>query len=380
MSDAPQVPAGWYADATDASRIRYWDGRAWTEHTAPVPGGAAPVPGAAPLPGGAAPLPVAEAAARRGVPASTWIVGGVLLVVLLIALITGFGRFLLVLGLIALATGAYVLITRKRSWALLPTTRGAGGAVLAAGLVVAVIGGVVSGASGQPSTPRQASAVVTASAAPAAAAASTAPTAPATPLPTSTPTAAPAPTTAVVPNLVGMKGDQAKAALEALGLNVNWSEAVIIAKNWTVDAQVPAAGTSAVLGAKILLTVSKPGAAAEPATPASAAPAPAAPAVSAEFLSALNKAGSYSANLHMSKAGIYDQLTSEYGEQFSADAAQYAVDNVKADWNANALAKAKDYQESMSMSPEAIRDQLTSDFGEQFTADEADYAIQHLND
>lgn len=115
------------------------------------------------------------------------------------------------------------------------------------------------------------------------------------------------------------------------------------------------------------------------ATPTQAPP-PAAPAVPPEYTSALNKAASYSRLMHMSKAGIYDQLTSEYGEQFSAEAAQYAVDNVQADWNANALAKAKDYQSQMSMSPEAIRDQLTSEYGEKFTQAEADYAIQHLND
>jgi hypothetical protein len=80
----------------------------------------------------------------------------------------------------------------------------------------------------------------------------------------------------------------------------------------------------------------------------------------------------------MSKAGLYDQLTSEYGEQFSAEAAQYAVDNVVADWNANALAKARTYQDDMSMSPAAIHDQLTSEYGEQFTASEADYAIANL--
>ncbi|MGV8897094.1 MAG: Ltp family lipoprotein [Rhodoglobus sp.] len=105
-----------------------------------------------------------------------------------------------------------------------------------------------------------------------------------------------------------------------------------------------------------------------------------APAVPAEYRSALSKATSYSDNLYMSKAGIYNQLTSEYGEKFSPEAAQYGIDNMVADWNANALAKAKTYQESMSMSPEAIRDQLTSEYGEKFTAEEADYAIQHLND
>ena len=82
--------------------------------------------------------------------------------------------------------------------------------------------------------------------------------------------------------------------------------------------------------------------------------------------------------MHMSKRGIYDQLTSEYGERFSKEAAQYAVDNVDTDWNANALEKAKLYQDSMSMSPAAIRDQLTSEYGEQFTAEEAAYAVAHL--
>ena len=99
-----------------------------------------------------------------------------------------------------------------------------------------------------------------------------------------------------------------------------------------------------------------------------------------EYKSALNKAKSYSDTMHMSKAGIYDQLTSEYGEKFSAEAAQYAIDNLNADYNANALAKAKSYQEQMSMSPEAIKDQLISEYGEKFTPEEADYAIQHLND
>lgn len=82
--------------------------------------------------------------------------------------------------------------------------------------------------------------------------------------------------------------------------------------------------------------------------------------------------------MHMSKQGVYDQLTSEYGEQFPADAAQYAVDNVTADWNANALAKAKDYQAQMKMSKSAIYDQLTSEYGEKFTASEAQYAIDNL--
>lgn len=103
-------------------------------------------------------------------------------------------------------------------------------------------------------------------------------------------------------------------------------------------------------------------------------------AVPTEYSNALKKAKQYSDMMHMSKQGLYDQLTSEYGEQFSADAAQYAIDNLEVDYNANALAKAKEYEEQMAMSPSAIYDQLTSDYGEKFTADEAQYAVDHLND
>lgn len=99
-----------------------------------------------------------------------------------------------------------------------------------------------------------------------------------------------------------------------------------------------------------------------------------------EYTNALRKAESYSKTMHMSKQGIYDQLTSEYGEQFPADAAQYAIDNMQADWNANALEKAKSYQKIMSMSKNAIYDQLISEYGEQFTEEEAQYAIDHLDD
>lgn len=95
---------------------------------------------------------------------------------------------------------------------------------------------------------------------------------------------------------------------------------------------------------------------------------------------ALKKAESYSSTMYMSKQRIYKQLTSEYGEGFTAEEAQYAIDNIKANWNANALEKAKSYQDTMSMSKQRIYDQLTSEYGEEFTAEEAQYAIDHLDD
>ena len=103
------------------------------------------------------------------------------------------------------------------------------------------------------------------------------------------------------------------------------------------------------------------------------------PSVPAEYKSALAQATTYANEMNLSKRGVYDQLVSEYGGKFTAPAAQYAIDNVKADWNANALAQAKTYQNDMNLSPAAVRDQLVSEYGGKFTAAEADYAIANLN-
>lgn len=100
--------------------------------------------------------------------------------------------------------------------------------------------------------------------------------------------------------------------------------------------------------------------------------------VPAEYASALSKAQTYSDLMYMSKQGIYDQLTSEYGDQFSPEAAQYAVDNLNADYQANALEKAKSYSDTMYMSKQGIYDQLVSEYGELFTTEEAQYAVDNL--
>lgn len=97
-----------------------------------------------------------------------------------------------------------------------------------------------------------------------------------------------------------------------------------------------------------------------------------------EYISALKKAQSYSDMMHMSKKGLYDQLTSEHGEKFPAEAAKYAVEHVKADFKLNALEKAKSYQKTMDMSSSAIYDQLISEHGEKFTEEEAKYAVDNL--
>ncbi|WP_402374554.1 DUF2510 domain-containing protein [Isoptericola rhizosphaerae] len=38
MSAPPAMPAEWYPDPSDAAHLRYWDGHGWTHHVAPRPG------------------------------------------------------------------------------------------------------------------------------------------------------------------------------------------------------------------------------------------------------------------------------------------------------------------------------------------------------
>lgn len=83
--------------------------------------------------------------------------------------------------------------------------------------------------------------------------------------------------------------------------------------------------------------------------------------------------------MHMSKDGIYEQLTSDAGDQFSEDDAQYAVDHLKADYKKNALESAKSYRDDQNMSKNAIYDQLTSSYGDKFTEEQAQYAVDNLD-
>lgn len=207
--------------------------------------------------------------------------------------------------------------------------------------------------------------------------------------PSTTSTTTESSTEITVPNVVGMRGDEARATLEALGkVDISFKDeagkkTVLDVTNWTVTSQIPEAGTTLGKDAKITLFVHHDTDDAKPTeNPTTEAPSTSDAKkddVPREHRKALKTAENYSKRLHLSKQGIYDQLISE-AEGFSPEAAQYAIDNIQADWNANALAKAKEYEKTLNMSDEAIREQLVSEYGEQFTQEEADYAISHLDD
>lgn len=70
MSDggSPQAPAGWYPDPDVPGQRRYWDGTAWTDHTAPGSGSASRTPPSEPQ----APNPAGGWQTAEAAP-STWL-------------------------------------------------------------------------------------------------------------------------------------------------------------------------------------------------------------------------------------------------------------------------------------------------------------------
>ncbi|MDR9868468.1 Ltp family lipoprotein [Lactococcus cremoris] len=85
---------------------------------------------------------------------------------------------------------------------------------------------------------------------------------------------------------------------------------------------------------------------------------------------------------HMSKQGLYDQLTSEYGSQMTVDEANNAINRIDplVNWNNLAILSAKSYRETGNLTGQALIDQLTSEYGSRFTPEQAQYGVLHIDD
>jgi len=133
----PTWPAGWYPSHTAPGRQEYWDGARWTGALQPQPG-AAPPPAALPAPASETPTPTAPAARKLGI--STWVGAGAVGLLLLVALlVSGPSGFLVWAGIVALGTAIYVVVTGRHSRLRLPS-RKAGGILVAAAVVVTLVG------------------------------------------------------------------------------------------------------------------------------------------------------------------------------------------------------------------------------------------------
>lgn len=99
---------------------------------------------------------------------------------------------------------------------------------------------------------------------------------------------------------------------------------------------------------------------------------------------AVKSAQSYLRNMAFSRAGLFQQLTSEYGEGYTEEDAEAAIalieENGKVDWNAEAAESAENYISGMAFSRNGLYQQLTSEYGEHFTDEQATYAISYLEE
>ncbi len=84
----------------------------------------------------------------------------------------------------------------------------------------------------------------------------------------------------------------------------------------------------------------------------------------------------------LSRKGLVTQLSSEYGEKYPLADAEFAVSylekNNLVDWNEQAYKAAKVYLSTQGFSKDALYEQLISEYGDQFTPEQAKYAIKKV--
>lgn len=96
--------------------------------------------------------------------------------------------------------------------------------------------------------------------------------------------------------------------------------------------------------------------------------------VSSEQSRAKSMAQRYLRTMSFSKSELKNQLVFEGFNDFDA---QWAVDNIDADWNEQAVKKAEDYARLMDMSNQGLYDQLIFDG---FTSEQAQHGIDNMKD
>ncbi len=136
MSETPQ--AGWYPDPNDASQQRYWDGNAWTEHTA----AATPQ---APAASSAPSFSTAPGMGSSGQAPDTWLWQSIVATVLCclplgIAGIVNAAKANSLVGAGDMA-GAQAAAAQAKKWTLWSVGVGVGGVVLYALFMVVMVAG-----------------------------------------------------------------------------------------------------------------------------------------------------------------------------------------------------------------------------------------------
>lgn len=93
---------------------------------------------------------------------------------------------------------------------------------------------------------------------------------------------------------------------------------------------------------------------------------------------ALDSAEDYLDFSGFSRLGLIEQLSSQYGDGYAVADATWAVDSLGVDWNQQAVRSAKSYLDFTSFSRQGLIEQLSSSYGDQFTVAQATYAADKL--
>jgi hypothetical protein len=120
-------------------------------------------------------------------------------------------------------------------------------------------------------------------------------------------------------------------------------------------------------------------AAAAPTTEPST-PAPSTPAMSVGDQQAVSSAQGYlNLGSGFSDQSLLKQLTSSYGSGFSTSDAEFAINYLKPDWDAQAVEAAQGYLKlGTGFSRSSLIQQLTSSYGDGFTEAQAEYAVSKV--
>ncbi|MDR2661079.1 MAG: Ltp family lipoprotein [Lactobacillaceae bacterium] len=99
-------------------------------------------------------------------------------------------------------------------------------------------------------------------------------------------------------------------------------------------------------------------------------------------LARMKTAITYLKSSHLSKQDLYDQLTSEYGSKMTAEETNDVINKLDPliNWNNLAVLSAKSYRDSSYLTGQGLYDQLTSEYGSNFTAEQGQYAVEHIDD
>lgn len=95
---------------------------------------------------------------------------------------------------------------------------------------------------------------------------------------------------------------------------------------------------------------------------------------------AVRAAENYLDFMPFSKKGLIEQLSSPAGDNYSRDVAEFAVAHIESDvdWNEQAVKAAQNYLDLMAFSRSGLIEQLTSDAGDGYTREQAEYAADEV--